>query len=185
MHLRSSVIRPSSLRTGLGLFFALLSILGCDGTAERTATNPADLVITHGRVYTFAWGEPAADGTPAADAPRNGDGWHPDAEAVAIRDGLIVFVGGAEDAEAHVGPETEILDVGGATVLPGLVDSHTHVAGLGELASRVNLIGVETEEEAVALVAERAASTPGAILDGIIVATIVAGKVVYRASDGS
>ncbi len=137
---------------------------------QQAAATTADLVITGGRVYTFSWGEPAADGTPAADAPRSPGqaghgqaghgGWYPDAEAVAIKDGEILFVGSAEDARAHVGPDTEVLDVGGATVLPGLVDSHTHVAGLGELEARINLIGVETEEQAVAMVAERARSTP-------------------------
>ncbi len=130
---------------------------GSDGGGSSTA---ADIVITQGRVYTFAWGEPGLDGTPADDAPRDGNGWHPDAEAVAIKDGEIVFVGSAEDAKAYVGDGTELLDVGGATVLPGLVDSHTHVAGLGELAVQVNLIGVDTEEEAVAKVMERAAQVP-------------------------
>ncbi|MEM7584247.1 MAG: amidohydrolase [Acidobacteriota bacterium] len=150
--------------TWLGIVWivALLAV-GCarpDGGSSEPADAAADLVITGGRVYTFAWGEPAADGTPAADAPRDENGWHPDAEAVAIKAGKIVFVGSSADAEAHVGEGTELLDAGGATVLPGLVDSHTHVAGLGELAVQVNLIGVETEREAVARVAERAAVTP-------------------------
>ncbi|MFQ5528249.1 MAG: amidohydrolase [Thermoanaerobaculia bacterium] len=120
----------------------------------------ADLVVTSGRVYTLDWREPAPDGTPAADAPYDHGAWHPDAEAVAVRGGRIVYVGPAEGAEALVGPATEVIDLPGATVLPGLVDSHTHVAGLGELEARVNLIGVETEEEAVARVVRRAASMP-------------------------
>ena len=53
-----------------------------------------------------------------------------------------------------------MVDLAGATVLPGLVDSHTHVAELGEAASRVDLVGVTTEEEAVARVAARAAQVP-------------------------
>ena len=145
---------------GATLSTALL--LGC-------TTQPpdvyGDLVITNARVYTFTWSEPALDGTPAPDAPHDPDaseaaGWSPDAEAVVVDDGVIVFVGTAEQAQRYVGPETEILDAAGATVLPGLVDSHTHVAGLGELAVRVDLVGVETEEEAVALVEQRAAETP-------------------------
>ncbi|MEO1088806.1 MAG: amidohydrolase family protein, partial [Acidobacteriota bacterium] len=77
-----------------------------------------------------------------------------------MKDGRILFVGDAEGARAHIGPETRVLELGGATVVPGLVDSHTHVSGLGELAENVDLVGVETEEEAVARVVERAASTP-------------------------
>ncbi|MEM7354223.1 MAG: amidohydrolase family protein, partial [Acidobacteriota bacterium] len=147
------------------LLGSLLLAAGCatppdDANDSASAEGKADLVVTNGRVYTFAWGEPDGDGTPAADAPRSDEGWRPDAEAVAIRAGEIVFVGDTAGAQVFVGPETEVLDVHGATVLPGLVDSHTHVAGLGELAARVNLIGVATEEEAVAKVVERAAQTP-------------------------
>ncbi len=149
-----------ALSGSIGLLFLLFAAIGCSDPDPASTDTAANLVITGGRVYTFDWGEPAVDGTPAADAPRGEGGWRPDAEAVAIKDGEIVFVGGTEEAKAHVGPGTELLDAGGATVLPGLVDSHTHVAGLGELQARVNLIGVETEEEAVALVAERAREVP-------------------------
>lgn len=121
----------------------------------------ADLLLTNARVYTFTWTEPDVSGAPALDAPYSAsDGWRPDAEAVAIRDGLILFTGSVEDAEAYRGPNTEVLDLDGATVLPGLVDSHTHVPELGASLARVDLVGVETEEEAVALVAERARQLP-------------------------
>ena len=155
----------------------LLCLVGCGGPDSPTAEAPVqpaaaerapaaaqpprdDLVITNGRVYTFSWSEPSVEGQPAPDAPRDGNGWHPDAESVVIRDGKIVFVGSNDDAQRYVDEDMEVLDVAGATVLPGLVDSHTHVSGLGELAAQVNLIGVETEEEAVAKVVERARSTP-------------------------
>ena len=140
----------------------MLLAIGCK--KQQPGLVEPDLVVTNARVYTFDWGEPSPNGDPAVDAPYlRGDGpsgWHPDAEAVAIQDGRIVFVGSSEEAEGLVGPSTRVMDVGGATVLPGLVDSHTHVAGLGELEARVNLIGVDTEEEAVDLVVERARSTP-------------------------
>ena len=42
----------------------------------------ADLILTNGNVYTFTWDDPARDGTPAANAPHDETGWHPDAEAV-------------------------------------------------------------------------------------------------------
>ncbi|MEM9595370.1 MAG: amidohydrolase [Acidobacteriota bacterium] len=127
------------------------------GSLEKA---PADLVLTGGRVYTLDWGEPDAEGTPAADAPHSADGWRPDAEAVAVRGDRIIFVGDAAGARAFVGPETDVVELGGATVVPGLVDSHTHVSGLGERAFRVDLVGVSTEEEAVAQVAARAEVTP-------------------------
>ena len=131
-----------------------LALSGPVSSAEQA--TPADVLVVNGRVYTFSWGEPSPEGMPAPDAPHSTAGWRPDAEAVAIRGDRIVFVGGTREARAYRGPRTRVLDVAGATVLPGLVDSHTHVAGLGERASQVDLAGVKTEEEAVALVAARA-----------------------------
>jgi predicted amidohydrolase YtcJ len=121
---------------------------------------PADLLLVNGRVYSFTWADPRPDGMPAGDAPRTAAGWRPDAEAIGVRDGRIVFVGMMAGAQAHRGPRTRVLDVAGATVLPGLVDSHTHVAGLGERLTGVDLIGVENEAKAVARVAAFAANVP-------------------------
>jgi predicted amidohydrolase YtcJ len=128
--------------------------------AAAAGREPADLLLVNGRVYTLAWDDPAADGTPAANAPRTAGGFHPDAEALAIRGERIVFVGSAREAQSYRGPKTRVLDLAGAIVLPGLVDSHTHVAGLGEAMSQVDLTAVTTEAEAVALVAARAPSVP-------------------------
>jgi predicted amidohydrolase YtcJ len=111
-------------------------------------------------VYTLAWDEPAPDGTPAPNAPRSGAGWRPDAEAIAVRGDRIVFVGNASEAKAWRGPKTRVMDLAGATVLPGLVDSHTHVVGLGEKQTQVDLIGVATEAEAVDRVAAFARRVP-------------------------
>ena len=121
----------------------------------------ADLLLTNARVYTLTWTEPTESGAPALDAPYSAsEGWRPDAEAVAIRNGLILFTGTAAEAEAYLGPGTEVLDLAGATVVPGLVDSHTHVPELGASLARVDLVGVETEAEAVALITERAQQIP-------------------------
>ena len=121
----------------------------------------ADLVLTGGNVYTLDWTPPAPDGTPSADAPYSeADGWRADASAVAMAGNRILAVGGEDDLAALVGPGTRTIDVGGAVVIPGLVDSHTHIAELGRNLSRIDLVGVETEDEAIARVMERVASTP-------------------------
>jgi predicted amidohydrolase YtcJ len=131
---------------------ALAVACGCEPSIE-----PADLLLVNGRVYTLAWDDPAPGGMPAASAPFDADGWHPEAEAVAIRAGRIVFVGSVEEAEPYRGEETEVIDVAGGAVLPGFVDSHVHIAGLGANLERVNLVDVTTEQEMVERVAERAA----------------------------
>jgi predicted amidohydrolase YtcJ len=145
---------------------ALALLAGC--ADEKTAPGPAaagasgvpDLILTDARVYTFSWGEPGGDGTPAADAPFGVDGWAPDASAVAIRDGEILAVGTAREIEALAGAATRVLDLQGATVLPGLVDSHTHLFELGARLERVDVYDVATEEEAVERVVARARGVP-------------------------
>ena len=145
----------------LFLAIAASAIAACaPEPAEVDATAQADIILTNARVYTLDWDEPGPDGALAPDAPRAEKGWHPDAEAVATRDGDIVFVGSARDALQLQGESTRVVDLAGATVVPGLVDSHTHVFDLGAKLDAVDLTGVATEEEAVALVAERARSVP-------------------------
>jgi len=122
---------------------------------------PADLLLTDARAYTLDWGEPDGEGSPALDAPYRVDsGWAPDAEAVAVRGGRIVFVGSAEEGERYRGRDTRVVELAGATVIPGLVESHAHLLSLGNALFQVNLVGVETEEEAIDRVAARAAEVP-------------------------
>jgi len=139
---------------------ALVSACANDDTDVAVDTDAADLILTDGRVYTLNWSEPSIDGTVASDAPRTESGWEPDAEAVAIRDGDIVFVGNTDDALRYRSDRTRVVELNGATVVPGLVDSHTHIFDLGAKLDTVDLTGIETEEEAVAKVAERAKSVP-------------------------
>ena len=139
----------------------LIALVACSPESVQQAEKEgADLILTNGRVYTLRWGEPAGDGALAGDAPVDDMGWHPDADAVATKGGDIVFVGSTADALKLKGDSTRVVDLAGATILPGLVDSHTHVFGLGAALERVDLTDVETEEEAVRRVVERAQSTP-------------------------
>jgi predicted amidohydrolase YtcJ len=108
----------------------------------------------------MSWDDPAADGTLSSGAPRDDRGWHPDADAVVVTGGKITFVGSNSDARKFAGEASRLIDLAGATVIPGLVDSHTHVFNLGAALDRIDLTDVATEEEAVALVAERAKSVP-------------------------
>lgn len=150
-------MKPVRIASLLGAF--LMFVLAPQSTAKDDPSG-ADLILTDARVYTLRWGEPSLDGKPAADAPFTDGRWHPDAAAVAIRGGKIVYVGSDEGALALRGNRTRVIDLNGATVLPGLVDSHTHFIELGAKLESVDLTHVTTEAEAVALVAERARSVP-------------------------
>ena len=144
-------------RLATGALCALVLTAAC---TSAPAVAPADTLLTNGRVYTFTWDDPAADGTPAANAPHSAQGWRPDAEAIAIRGGRIVFTGPSQRAEAYRGPATRVIDLKGATALPGLVDAHVHIRELGQAETQLDLTGVATEEEAVARAVAYAANVP-------------------------
>ncbi len=77
--------------------------------ANRQAQAAADLILHHGRVATV-------------------DRAFSMAEAVAVQGGRIVRVGANADVLKLQGPQTELVDLGGGFVLPGLIDSHVHAA---------------------------------------------------------
>jgi hypothetical protein len=105
------------------------------------ASAQADLVLVNARIYT-------------ADANR------PTAEALAVKDGRLAFVGSARGALALAGPRTERLDAGGRTVIPGMVDAHAHLLGLAQALRTVDLVGTRSFDEVVARVRAQAARTP-------------------------
>ncbi len=148
----------------LKLILAVLLLAGMSACGpkptEVASEGGADLILINGRVYTLNWDEPSLDGTIMENAPRDESGWHPDANAVVTKGGEIIFVGNTSEAMEYKGETSRIFDLAGAMVIPGLVDSHTHVFELGALLDRVNVTDVPTEEEAVAMVVERAKSVP-------------------------
>ncbi|MBI4660859.1 MAG: amidohydrolase [Verrucomicrobia bacterium] len=91
----------------------------------------------------------------------------PRAEAIAVKDGKIVFVGSNSAAQAHEGPNTRVIDLRGGTVVPGLTDSHYHLAGVGAREMTLNLEGITSLQEFLAKVKERIArATPGEWVSG-------------------
>ena len=98
------------------------------------------LILVNGNVYTVNEKQPRA-------------------EAIAVRDQRIVFVGSNEDARKFHGDKTRIIDLGGKTVVPGFTDSHCHIFGIGEREMKLNLEGTNTLEDFLARVKERVAQT--------------------------
>jgi predicted amidohydrolase YtcJ len=141
------------------LIVAILSACSPD-PIETLGDEGADLILVNARVYTLAWDDPQSDGELDGDAPKDASGWHPDAAAVATKGGNIIYVGDTAGAMALRGEGSRVIDLAGATVLPGLVDSHTHVFELGAMLDGIDLTGVATEEDAIRLVVERAKTIP-------------------------
>jgi len=101
----------------------------------------ADLIITNATVYTM-------------------DPQHPTATAFAIRDGKFLAVGNAEAMAAHRGPQTQVLDLQGSPVLPGLIDAHIHFTHYALSLQQIQIFEVPSLEEMLQRVADKAASTP-------------------------
>jgi predicted amidohydrolase YtcJ len=66
----------------------------------------------------------------------------PRAEAIVCRDGLVAFLGPNSDALACAGPGARVVCLEGLTVVPGFIDSHCHLRGIGERERLLNLEGV-------------------------------------------
>jgi predicted amidohydrolase YtcJ/molybdopterin converting factor small subunit len=118
--------RRGAIARGLLPLLLLASILGCEG---------ADLVLRNGTVYTVDAGRRVA-------------------EAVAVADGRILFVGRSADAEDLIGPATEVIDLHGRMVLPGLVDSHVH-PDLGAFLGTLCPLDTASSKEAILATVEK------------------------------
>jgi len=84
-------------------------------------------------------------------------------EAVAVREGRILRVGSNEHVQEVKGEETEVHDLGGSTLLPGLIDSHMHPGSYGVFWVRGVSCGpdVDSMEELLERIRVKADATPG------------------------
>jgi len=84
------------------------------------------------------------------------------AEAVAIRGDRILAVGSNEEIEAAIGPSTQVIDLAGAFAMPGFIEGHGHLLGLGSALMQLDLRGLRSWAHVVAMVADAArAAQPG------------------------
>jgi predicted amidohydrolase YtcJ len=89
------------------IFPALTLIQNIEVGADGPAAEPADLIIHHANIVTL-------------------DPKDRIVEALAVRGGKLIALGGDEQIFKLKGPKTRVIDADGRTVLPGLYDSHTH-----------------------------------------------------------
>jgi len=76
------------------------------------------------------------------------------AEAFSVQDGRIHRVGSSTDILDLAGPNTKVVDLNGRTVVPGLIDSHGHLTGLGQSLQILDFVGTTSFEEIVVLVSD-------------------------------
>ena len=120
-----------------------VSWLVCGIAILSAQARPPDLILHNARIYTV-------------------DSRNSVAAAVAIAGDRIIRVGKDADVLALKAPSTRVLDLRGATIVPGFHDAHGHVVGLGASLQDVDLRGTSSYEEVVGRVRRRLASArPG------------------------
>ncbi|MBN1302118.1 MAG: amidohydrolase [Melioribacteraceae bacterium] len=110
-------------------FLMIFFLSGCEDKKEE-----ASLVLFNGNIITIT------------DDSK-------DFRAVAVKSDTIMFVGTDDDIQSFIGPSTEVIDLEGKTVIPGFIDSHAHLTGLGNSLLTLNLGDAKNWDEIIALVA--------------------------------
>jgi hypothetical protein len=142
-----SISRSVSPISSITFGIAALLAVGCGEQVSASASIAedqfpyADIVMMNGVIHTMDTDQPIAS-------------------ALAIRGQEIVVVGDEKDVVDLVGPDTQVVQLDGRGVTPGLVDGHAHLAGLGRLETEVDLRGSKSAQEAAQRVAEYAATLP-------------------------
>ena len=86
---------------------------------------------------------------------------NPEATAVAIKDGVFTAVGRDPDVMQHAGPQTQIIDLKGRRVLPGLIDNHLHIIRGGlNFNMELRWDGVRSLADAMGMLRRQVAITP-------------------------
>jgi predicted amidohydrolase YtcJ len=104
-----------------------------------TPDHKADLIIFNANIYTV-------------------DSLHPSAEAVAVRNGIILDVGKSDDMKKYMKDGvTQLLDAEGHFLMPGFIEGHGHFSGLGYSLINLNFLQSKSWESIVDAVAGKAA----------------------------
>ena len=121
------------------LRLAILALL----LATPALAQSADLVLRGGKIITV-------------------DGNWRVAQAIAIKDGRFLAVGDAAAVDRHIGPGTQVIELAGKTVVPGLIDTHLHQLFAALNGPAVQLLGARNVADVQKAIAERVARTePG------------------------
>jgi predicted amidohydrolase YtcJ len=119
-------------------FFQIASLFSlCLFACSQEQSQKADMVLNNAIVYTVNKNQPGAD-------------------AVAVKDGKIIFTGTNEDVKKYIDSKTEVIDCKGQFVMPGFIEGHGHIHGLGSSLVNLNLMNVKNWDEIVAMVADAA-----------------------------
>ncbi|MGZ4835647.1 MAG: amidohydrolase [Terriglobales bacterium] len=134
------------------LVVPLMLLFAMNLQAQSSKLDAPDQIFVNGDIYTGA--EEGFGGAAAKVYPR--------AQAIAVKKGRIVEVGTSDALRKRKGPRTQVIDLGGHFVMPGLNDAHLHLATGGFEMLNVELSEVKSLEEMKARIAARVKSAgPG------------------------
>jgi hypothetical protein len=140
MNITNTELGMSTRRKGLKTVGVACSILAALTGPAAFSQQKADTVVTNGKILTV-------------------DADFRVVEALAINDGRIVARGTSAEMARYVGPNTKVIDVHGATVIPGLIDNHFHFTRAVETwHEQARFEGVGSRREALGILAAKAAS---------------------------
>ncbi len=122
-----------------GLLIAAFSLVAC--SAEKGHPPSPDLIVTNADIVT-------------------NDLTTPQAQAFAVLNGKFIAIGNNDGIQAMAGKDTMIIDAAGVTVVPGLIDGHTHLIGGSGLAVGVDLSEIEDKSEWLRIIRDKALSLP-------------------------
>ena len=111
-------------------------------TEKERERSRVEIVFYNGNIYTM-------------------DDGMPKAEAIAVGGGWVLDVGGTDEVLSRCRPGVHRVDLGGRTVIPGLVDAHAHFLGFAKLRAWVDLVGTSSLEDVMSKVSERAGEEEG------------------------
>ncbi len=127
-----------------GVAVAFLFLTACQSPNKESAT----LLIYGGSIYTV-------------------DSSQPMVEAVATKDNIILFAGSLAEAEQYKNDQTQLIDLEGKTMTPGLIEGHGHFMGLGYNELNLDLMNTTSYQEIVDAVAEKVSTAaPGEWITG-------------------
>src|ERR1051325_9920918 len=131
------------LRCVLLCLFLVGSQVAFANGPQHQSQHAAELVIQHAAIYTMS----------------SARTW---AEALAIANGRLVYVGTDAGVAQWIGPKTHVVDAGGRFVLPGFHDCHVHPVSGGMELEECDLNDAKTAEQALAIVRDYAQKHPTA-----------------------
>ena len=128
-------VRPTAILSSAAVVLSLT-------IAAPSRADVADTLYTGGDIITMRGPQPEM------------------AEALAVKNGKILFVGPLAEAQALVGPATTTIDLAGKTLLPGFIDTHGHFVYFGKNLVDADLFGCTDIPDLLARMKKQAERTP-------------------------